>query len=283
MKILVLGVSGMLGSAVFRVLSDSAHDVYGTCRNNTAIITFPEDLRPKIITGISAESQDSITKVFSLLRPDVVINCIGLVKQIKDSNQALASIPINSLLPHRLNALCAICGGRLIHISTDCVFSGQKGNYEESDVPDSTDMYGKTKLLGEVLDGNAVTLRTSIIGTELFTKRSLVNWFLSQSGSVSGYQKAIFSGLPTVELACVIRDIVLTNTSLQGLYHVAADAIDKCSLLKLIASEYDKDIEVSPDNTVVIDRSLSAKRFEKDTGYQAPPWPELIRRMHTFG
>ena len=284
MKILVLGASGMLGNAMFRVLSDcTAHSVVGTARSESARRHFADSLQPHLLTGIDVEHPDAIVRVFARVQPDVVVNCIGLVKQVADADDPLQAIPLNAMLPHRLAQLCQVGGGRLIHISTDCVFSGKTGMYTEEATPDATHLYGRSKLLGEVSAPHTITLRTSIIGTEQDSCRSLVGWFLSQTGPVQGYRHAIFSGLPTVELATVIRDQVIPWPDLSGLYHVAAEAIDKDALLRLIAAAYGKDIVIEPSDEVVINRSLDASRFHEATGYTPPPWPELIRRMHAFG
>jgi dTDP-4-dehydrorhamnose reductase len=284
MKILVLGASGMLGNAVFRLLGCSPGlTVTGTVRGEAARRHFPADLAGRLISGIDVEHHDSIVRAFAAARPDAVVNCVGLVKQLADANDPLQAVPLNTLLPHRLAALCAAGGARLVHVSTDCVFSGKAGGYTEADVPDAYDLYGRTKLLGEVVDRpHAITLRTSIIGRELDGSRSLVGWFLAQRGPVAGYRRAVFSGLPTVELATVVRDVVLPRPDLSGLYHVAAAAIDKHALLQLIAEAYGHRIEIVPRDEPVIDRSLDATRFREATGYVAPPWPELIRRMHAF-
>jgi dTDP-4-dehydrorhamnose reductase len=170
----------------------------------------------------------------------------------------------------------------LVHVSTDCVFSGAKGHYLETDFPDAYDLYGRSKLLGEVDYPHAITLRTSIIGHELSGNRSLIGWFLAQQGSVKGFARAVFSGLPTVELARVVRDCVLPRPALRGLYHVAAQPINKCDLLKLVAATYGKTIKIVPSEDLVIDRSLNADRFRVATGYVAPPWPDLIQRMFEF-
>ena len=172
---------------------------------------------------------------------------------------------------------------RLIHISTDCVFSGSKGHYRESDTPDATDLYGRSKLLGEIDYGDALTLRTSIIGPELYSNSSLLDWFLSQTGSIQGFTKAVFSGLPTVEIARVIAEYVIPRPKLAGLYHVSSEPIDKCALLNLIAKIYKKPIHIVPDDKLVIDRSLNSDRFYEETGYHAPQWDELITRMYRFG
>jgi dTDP-4-dehydrorhamnose reductase len=283
MRVLVLGVTGMLGNAMYRVLSDSpSHTVYGTARSESARDHFSGALRENLVTGIDAEQHDAVIRAFARVRPELVVNCVGLVKQLADANDPLQAVPLNTLLPHRLAALCGATGARLVHISTDCVFSGKQGGYRESDFPDAYDLYGRSKLLGEVDYPHAVTLRTSIIGHELAGARSLVGWFLAQEGQVKGYTRAIFSGLPTVELAHVVRDVVVPHPELSGLYHVAAEPINKYDLLKLVAEAYGKTITIEPSEDLVIDRSLNADRFRAATGYQPPAWPTLIQRMHDF-
>jgi dTDP-4-dehydrorhamnose reductase len=207
---------------------------------------------------------------------------IGLVKQLTEADDPLAAIPINSLLPHRLVRLCRTAGARLIHVSTDCVFSGSKGMYHEGDVADANDLYGRSKFLGEVDDPRAVTLRTSIVGPELNTAHGLVSWFLSQKGRVKGFTRAVFSGLPTVELARVMRDFIIPRPDLHGVYHVSAEPINKYELLSLIASVYGSSVDIVPDGELVIDRSLDSTRFRKVTGYYPPPWSELVRVMKEF-
>lgn len=284
MKVLVLGVSGMLGNAVFRVLGDSPGiEVRGTARSAAAARQLPEALRDRIVTGIDVENFDSLARAFAVARPDAVINCVGLIKQLTEADDALAAIPINSMLPHRLARLCEVAGARLVHVSTDCVFAGTRGMYTEDDPADAQDLYGRSKHLGEVRYPHTVTLRTSIIGHELNSAHGLVGWFLSQQGPVRGFTRAVFSGLPTVELATVIRDRVLPDGGLSGLYHVAAAPIAKFDLLELVAAQYGKAIDINPDDSVVIDRSLDGSRFSRATGYVAPAWEELVRRMHAFG
>ncbi len=262
MKVLILGVTGMLGNAMYRLFSESRDfSVYGTARGDSAKRYFSNEASANIICGVDVGDHDSITAAFARVQPDVLINCIGLVKQLADANDPLVAVPINTLLPHRLARLCAVASARLIHVSTDCVFSGSKGNYSESDFPDAYDLYGRSKFLGEVDYPNAITLRTSIIGHEL---------------------RAIFSGLPTVELARVVRDFVLPNPALTGLYHVAASPISKLDLLRLVAKAYGKEIEIVPNDSLVIDRSLNPEKFRLATGYVAPEWPELVRRMVEF-
>lgn len=282
-KILVLGVSGMLGNAVFRVLAaDPALQVHGSARSGGCLPHFDAALRGRVLTGVDVEQADHLVALLGRVRPDVVVNCIGLVKQLADADEPLAALPINALLPHRLARLCELLGARLVHVSTDCVFSGSRGAYRETDLPDAQDLYGRSKLLGEVSGPHALTLRTSIIGHELSTAHGLIGWFLSQQGTVRGFTRAVFSGVPTVELATVIRDHVLPRPDLHGLYHLSSTPISKHDLLQLVARAYAKDISIVPDDRVVIDRSLDSTRFTEATGYRAPAWPELVDRMQRF-
>ena len=283
MNVLVLGASGMLGNAVMRVLSEERDwQIFGTLRSGGAARFFAPEIAGRLIAGVDVEDQDALVRVFTQVRPDVVINCIGLIKQLAEGDNPLVALPINAMLPHRLARLCKLAGSRLIHVSTDCVFSGAKGGYVEDDASDAQDLYGKSKFLGEVHDAHTITLRTSIIGHELQSAHGLVEWFLSQRGRCKGYRRAIFSGLPTVILAKIMRDVVIPQPALSGLYHVAAAPIAKLDLLTLVARQYNQSIEIVPDDALVIDRSLRADRFQQVTGYIAQGWPELIQQMHAY-
>lgn len=283
-KVLILGASGMLGNAMLRVFSTAPRfTVVATVRSKKNIDLLPAHLRAYLIPGIDVENSDILISLLSTVRPRIVINCIGLVKQLVDVEDPLLALPINSIFPHRLARLCGAVGARLIHMSTDCVFSGGKGMYTEEDFADADDLYGRSKFLGEVDYPNAITLRTSIIGHELEGARSLINWFVSQHGQVKGFRRAIFSGLPTVEIATLIRDYVIPRPALRGVYNVSAEPISKFELLSLVARTYGKDIEIVPDDDFVIDRSLDSSRFRHKTGYVPAPWGQLIQRMHDFG
>lgn len=282
MNILVLGVTGMLGSAVFSSLVvDPRFRVFGTLRSPSGMQLFAEPLRDKLVGNVDVLDHDSLVTTFDRARPDIVINCVGLIKQLAVAKDPLQALPVNSMLPHRLARLCGVAGARLIHISTDCVFSGRAGMYKEGDPSDAEDLYGKSKHIGELHDvEHAITLRTSIIGHGVTPNSSLVDWFLGQTDSVMGFQKAVFSGLPTVELACVIRDYVIPAPELHGLYHVSAGPIDKYSLLQLVAQAYGKKIDIVPDEQLHINRSLDSSRFQQATGYQPPEWRQLVQIMH---
>jgi dTDP-4-dehydrorhamnose reductase len=273
----------MLGNAMLRVLAaDAGLDVVATARGHGAGRLFEANLARLVVEGVDVENCDSLANLFADLSPAIVINCVGVVKQLAQASDVLASVPINTLLPHRLSRLCEASDARLVHFSTDCVFSGKRGNYGESDRADATDVYGLSKLLGEVSGPNAITLRTSMVGRELTSSRSLLDWFLSQRGSVKGYRRAIFSGLPTVELARIVRDLVIPRPDLHGLYHVSAEPISKFDLLQLFADAYQQDVEIVPDDGLVIDRSLNSDRFRNATGYRPRSWPELVAEMRRF-
>jgi dTDP-4-dehydrorhamnose reductase len=280
-RILVLGSTGMLGSAVFNSFSnDPAFDVFGTTREDNGAGYFTQEVRRMIIPNVRADGESALLRAFSVAKPDVVINCIGIIKQLPSASDCLEAISVNSMLPHRLAKFSQVAGARLVHFSTDCVFSGAKGQYKEEDVPDAYDLYGRTKLLGEVDYENAITLRTSIIGHELSGTKSLIGWFLNQKTEVRGFTKAIFSGLPTVEVARVIKEFVIPRPQLKGVYHLSVDPISKFDLLSIVAEIYNKKIKISPDDNLVIDRSLNSDRFRVATGFVPKAWRELILNMY---
>lgn len=281
MNILVLGAAGMLGNAMVRILSMGTgnHRIWAAIRAGTLKTSSLQASGVDVVGDIDVLDIGALIRLFERATPDCVINCVGLIKHKAAANDPLSALPINAMLPHRLHSLCRVVKARLIHLSTDCVFSGARGNYREDDIPDAIDVYGVSKRLGEVIAPDAVTIRTSIIGHELSSNNGLLEWFLSQSQAVKGYRKAIFSGLPTVELARVIRDYVVPNENLAGLFHIGGPPISKMDLLGLIAVEYSKKITIEPDDSVRIDRSLDGSKFRAATGYSSPPWEELVSTM----
>lgn len=279
-KILILGVSGMLGHKLFLELSkDPNLDVYGTKRTSDNDL-FCGKFASKIRTGVDGDNFDTVIRTLASIQPDIVINCIGLVKQTPLANDPLSAITVNAQLPHRLSLVCKSAGARLIHFSTDCVFDGATGKYTEKDIPTAYDLYGRTKLLGELSYSHCLTIRTSIIGHELKGYLSLVEWFLRQK-EAKGYTQAIFSGLPTIEIAKVVKEYILGDDTLHGVYHLSAAAISKYDLLKMIDNSYASGIQIEKYDDFFIDRSLDSSAFSKKTGYRAPTWDELIKTMHT--
>jgi dTDP-4-dehydrorhamnose reductase len=283
MKIIVLGANGMLGNACMNYfLTKSNFNVLGTVRFESSINLFNPDVRNLIIPNINISDELVQKDLIEIERPDVVINCVGLVKQASNGNDYLRSITLNSLLPHQLAKRCEEYGSRLIHISTDCVFSGAKGSpYLESDKADADDLYGRTKFLGEVIDRpHVLTLRTSYIGNELSGANGLLEWFLSQRQECQGFTKAIYSGVPSIILAEVIENVLLEHSELSGLYQVASLPISKYNLLKLIAKVFKKKINIIPNDNLIIDRSLDGVLFRESTGFIAPQWEEMIEKMY---
>lgn len=281
MRVLILGATGMLGHKLLQILSGK-FSTTGTVRSSVADYLNHPVLNPDILRGhIDASNLSAVENAIKECRPDVVINCIGIVKQLPAVHDPLSSIAINALFPHQLAHICRQRGIRIIHISTDCVFSGRKGNYNEEDFADADDLYGRTKYLGEVNYENALTIRTSIIGRELGANHGLVEWFLSQEGrTVSGYTNAIFSGLTTNALSDVIAATITDYPEMRGVWHVASEPISKYELLKLVRTTYDLDVEIQPDGSVVIDRSLNGSRLRENTNIIIPSWQTMIEQMH---
>lgn len=281
-KVLILGATGMLGHTLFTHFSKCSNfNVYATVRNLAGLSeVFSPKLLEKVRGNVDADNFDTIIRLIADIKPDIIINCIGIIKQVPAVNDHLTAININAQLPHRLALVCSAAGVRMIHISTDCIFDGVKGNYSENETPNPTDLYGITKLLGEVNDPHCLILRTSIIGHELRGKYGLIEWFLAQKGKVKGFTNVVYSGFPTVELARIISEYVITNPELNGLYQVSSDPISKYDLLSLVAAKYNKQIEIEPYHDFHLDRSLNSTLFRSITGYTPPPWPELIDKMY---
>ena len=269
----------MLGHQAVRVLATD-HEVWGACRNPSELpdLGVPAE---RIIGGLDATSGASADALLARVRPEVVINAAGIVKQRSAAKDAIPSITVNSLWPHLVAAAAARYGARMIHVSTDCVFSGAKGMYTEEDPPDDADLYGRSKLLGEVVDrDNAVTLRTSIIGWQLGEPTGLVGWFAAhRTEPLKGFRKAVFSGLTTRVLTEVIRDVVMPDPSLSGLWHVSAKPIDKFALLSQLADHLGWTIDLTPVDQPVIDRSLDSRRFRDRTGWSPPAWDQMLRQL----
>lgn len=270
----------MLGHKLVQCLSNE-FEVFTTVRSSRRLI---EDSSifgaKKIFENVNVESIDSVKNIVDEVRPDFIINCVGIIKQIPSAKNAVQTIKINALLPHQLAELAENSGARLITISTDCVFDGRKGMYSENDLPNAVDLYGKSKYLGEVVSDSHLTIRTSIIGRELGSNHSLVEWFLSNRGkTVKGFAKAIYSGFPTVIFAEIIRDLLRDDLKIKGLYHISSDPISKYELLCLVRNHFELDIEIERNEEFVIDRSLDSSKFRAQTGFLPESWDTMIRKM----
>ncbi|MCD4486151.1 SDR family oxidoreductase [Chromobacterium vaccinii] len=283
MKILVLGVNGMLGNAIFQSFSvNTRYETYGVCRKISQLPMSALWRKEKLFCVEDIMNRAQLYNILNLVKPDVIINCIGIVKQLNSSSDPMKCIPINSILPHSLADLCQIFNAKLIHFSTDCVFSGETGNYTEADIPDAKDLYGRSKLLGEVNYENTITLRTSIIGRELNSSHSLLDWFLSQKNEIKGYRQAIFSGLPTLEISKILENKILPDKKLYGLFHLSAEPINKYDLLTYCAEIFNKDITIHPDDTLIINRSLNSTMLRKRIDYTPPSWTDLLVNLREF-
>jgi len=272
----------MLGHKLVQVLGDS-FDTYFTVRSSFEAIE-PYGIFPEhgAFPYIDISDERSAITAIDQTAPDVVINAIGIIKQLPSSKDVVSTLTANSIFPHRLIALSESYGFRLITISTDCVFTGSKGSYVETDPADASDLYGQSKHLGEVSEGNSLTLRTSIIGRELGTAHSLVEWFLANRGkTVNGYVNAIYSGFPTVVFADIISSLITDHPNLRGLYHVSSDPINKFELLNLVKERFDLNIEIESFKEMHIDRSLDSSRFRQATGFKPQSWVEMVDRMHS--
>lgn len=283
MKIIVLGGEGMLGHKMFQILSAryprTKCTVLGSLKD-PFYRALPLFAAANTLIKVDAADFGSMRSLLNSEQPDYIINCIGIVKQRDEARMAIPSITINALLPHLLAEWASKWGGRLIHFSTDCVFSGQKGQYIEEDTSDAEDLYGKSKYLGEVSETNALTLRTSIIGREISQFRSLLEWFLSQNGNkVKGFCRVVYSGVTTNYIAELVEKILVEHPRLCGLFHVTAPAITKYDLLCRLRKAYDIEVEIIPDESEVSDRSMKGDRFRRATGYSEPSWDELISRL----
>ena len=280
MRILILGGDGMLGHQLLRHLRDH-HDVRITLRQGSESYEGnPLLIGGRPFYGVDARQRDTVLEIVTDFRPEAVVNAIGIVKQRPEGKEVIPSIEVNALLPHRLAQSCQAVGARLVHLSTDCVFSGRKGKYSEDHVPDAEDLYGRSKLLGEVSEPHCITLRTSMIGPELTRKTGLLEWLLSQRNHcIKGFTKAIFSGFPTCELARIVEMILVEHPKIHGVYHVASAPIDKYHLLTLIRDRLDLPVTIERDSTLECDRSLDASRFNRETGYSSPTWQTMIDDM----
>lgn len=268
----------MLGHKLAAALAPD-FDVYATCRT---LKLFPQFVFPesRLLAGVDAERPETVAAAIERVKPQAVINCVGLIKQQAAAKDPVPAITLNALFPHLLARQCEKAGARLVHFGTDCVFSGRKGGYKESDVSDAQDLYGRTKYLGEADYPHAVTLRSSLIGPELETQLGLVGWFISQRGkTVKGFRRAIYTGFPTIEMARIVAKVLREHPAMHGVYQAASAPISKYDLLGLVNKEMGLGITIEPDDALFCDRSLDGSRFTAETGYTAPDWDSLVANM----
>ena len=283
MRLLVVGGTGMLGHKLLQILRRRYPETYATVRQDVSKPPFnrvPFLQTEKVFSGVDVWDIGFLRQVVQRLRPDYILNCVGVIKQHKGSAAAVPCIRINSLLPHEIVEIASECSSRVVHFSTDCVFDGKRGLYTEEDTPNATDLYGRSKAMGELFYENALTLRTSIIGRELRSHASLLDWFLSQSdGHIQGFTQAIYSGVTTNQMAHVLELILERVPTLSGLYQIVAEPVSKYELLSLVKERFGVKVDIEPYDGFCIDRSMRGDRFESATGYKSPSWPDLIQEL----
>lgn len=270
----------MLGHKITQVLKKN-FEVFSTIRGNYESFEKYGILeKDKVFEKTDVNEIKSVAEIAKHLKPDYLINCIGIIKQLPSAKNSVKTIKINSLLPHQLAEIADENNSKLITISTDCVFSGAKGFYKEEDLPDARDLYGKSKNLGEVVESRHLTIRTSIIGRELNGAHSLIEWFLSNEGkTIKGFSKAIYTGFPTIVFADIISGLILNNSDLCGLYHISSEPINKFDLLNMVKKYYRVNVEIERDEDFEIDRSLDSSKFRLATGFKPENWETMIKKM----
>lgn len=286
-KIVILGAAGMLGHKMFQALRERFAGIKATAREDLRLSPFDRISLLQsndVIQNVDVTEFNSLHELLGTLKPEFVVNCVGIIKQRKEASSAIPSITINALLPHLLADWAKGWNGRVIHFSTDCVFSGRRGAYSENDLSDAEDLYGKTKYLGETTEENGLTIRTSIIGRELVEHKSLLDWFLGQDkrgAVVRGFRRVIYSGITTNYLSCLVGDLIDSFPTLSGLYQAASEPISKYELLCLLKEAYGLRVPIIPDDIEVSDRSLIGKKFADATGFVTPSWSELAQELRT--
>lgn len=279
MRILILGGDGMMGHHLFNHLK-FRHEVRVTLHQELADYEKFKLFNPEnAYDSLDVRSLGHLSQVFEDFHPQVVVNSAGIIKQRSEAKESLPSLEINALFPHRLAHLCKDIRARMLHMSTDCVFSGKKGNYMESDPPDADDLYGRTKFLGEVNDSHCLTLRTSIIGRELSRKKNLLEWFLAEKETVKGFKNAVFSGFTTIEFSRIIEKMLVEHPEAAGTYHVSSDPVSKFDLLTLINQKMRLGKEIISDESFKCDRSLDSTRFRREFNYTPPTWEEMVEEL----
>ena len=280
MRILILGGTGMLGHTLWQYFSLRFPDTYTTIRQSRTVYEKCELFNSdKVIDSVDVIDFQMLTGIMKCIKPDFILNCIAITKRRKEADIAIHAITLNALLPHKLVEWGKNNSAKVVNFSTDCVFDGGQGNYTEESLTNATDLYGKTKALGEIQGENALTLRSSFIGTELYAGTELLEWFLSQTGMVKGFKNAIYSGLTTLELSRILENIMVHHPSATGIYNVSSDPISKFDLLVLIRDKMHLNVEVVPDETVRCNRSLDSTKFRKEFSYTPPTWEAMIEEL----
>ncbi len=281
MRILILGGTGMLGHKLWQRLGarfpDCRVTIRGPRERYRAFKLFDD---ARVIENVDVTDEARLAAVLDSAAPDVIVNCVAVTKRREKSAAPASSVLLNAWLPHRLAEWTHAHDARLITISTDCVFDGATGGYTEDDLPNALDVYGRTKAMGEVAYGNALTLRTSFVGRELENGTELLEWFIAHNGgTVPGFRGTLYTGISTLYCADAIGEIIARFPGLRGLYQVASEVISKYDLLCLARAAFKLDIEIEPDDTVIMRRNLNGTRFREATGLATPSWMQMMKDL----
>ena len=280
MRVLILGATGMLGHKLWQLLPRRFPDTFATVRSRPALAGCELYRDERVIDAIDAADFRSLATVLDRLQPAVIVNCVAVTLRREASADAVTSIALNALLPHQLACWSAEHSARVIHFSTDCVFSGRTGGYTEASPADAEDLYGRSKALGELTGASALTLRSSFIGRELGSGTELLEWFLAQRGKrIRGFRQALYTGVSTLFLARLVADIIEHHPQLAGLYNLASEVITKFDLLCLAREAFGVNVEIEPDDGYVCRRNLDGGRLRHALGAAPPGWPEMMAEL----
>jgi len=280
LRILILGGTGMLGHTLWQYFSSRFPDTYTTIRQSRkAYEKYELFTGDKVIDSVDTIDFRMLTGIMKCIKPDFILNCIGITKRRKEADMPIHSITLNALFPHKLVEWGRNNSAKIVNFSTDCVFDGEHGNYTEESPTNAADLYGKTKALGEIQGENALTLRSSFIGAELHEGTELLEWFLSQTGTVKGFKNAIYSGLTTLELSRIVENILVNHADVTGIYNISSEPISKFDLLMLIKEKMHMGVEIVPDETVHYNRSLDSTKFRKEFNYTPLTWEAMVDEL----
>lgn len=278
MRILILGGNGMIGHKIFQVISNKHLDTWVLFKKSFNDISFNEIFnKTNIIDNFDLSNFHKLSTLLNNLKPEVIINAVGITIRRGIDNIPSKSIQINSALPHFINEWVILNNKRLIHFSTDCVFSGDQGSYTENSIPDARDIYGKSKALGEVSSKNTLTLRGSMIGREIENKTELLEWVLSQRNKqLKAFSNVIYSGITTIRMAKLVLKIIEEFPQMHGIYNVSSECISKYDLIKLFVKEFNISIDIISDDSYISKKDLDSTKFYNELGIDKPNWNDLI-------
>lgn len=281
MKILILGANGMIGHRVLlEANSQFGTEVYGATRRSLDVFLGNKAFGSNLVENIDVLDWASLENLLHSIRPDVIVNAVGLTLRREKISDLSYAMEINSLYPHKLSNWAAANKSRVIHFSTDCVFGGESGHYTELSLPTAKDNYGKTKFLGEITNNSSLTLRFSCIGQELDVKSELLEWFLAQKGkAIRGFTRAMYSGVTSLVVARETCRIISDFKDLTGLYQISSEPISKYDLLLLAKKHFNIDIKIEAFEGFISDKTLVSEKYSAKTGFKCQSWEAMMQEL----